>query len=200
MEPTIVWQSMKLPVPEALVKAEVCVVYPSLTSANVFQSPAYFLHGIRNGILARLGPEKLRKEEERYTRAAPSIAERIAAALEAVGVTGAIGVTPPSSRSDALLFLKTLMHRGIVTVDISDRVRRSDPTFRAGVAKNWSDVRSSVVVVDSGPCISARALVVVDDVFSSGRSVAATVLALREKRVLPESCPVFVVAVLSTAV
>lgn len=193
------WKERSLPIPEALLSAHVGVVYPDLTTDRIINCPAYYLHGVRNGVLARLGSNATAQREATYQRSLPAIAEAICDALESRGINGASVVVPPSSRADARPYADEILRRRIASADLSACVQRLDSSFRAGSAIDWPSVRSSVSVVGQSRSVTPSPLIVVDDVLSSGRSVAATVLALRDAGMCSMDDPVFVVAVLSIA-
>jgi adenine/guanine phosphoribosyltransferase-like PRPP-binding protein len=86
---------------------------------------------------------------------------------------------------------------GIASIDISACVKRIDSSFRAGQSLSFEEVRSSIEVIHSPKASPFDSLIVVDDILSSGRSVAAVVLALRESGFILNSTPVFVAAVIS---
>lgn len=191
------WIVRKLPEPEQLLDAEVGVAFPNLTSWDVDQCPAYYLQGIRSGTLRGLGPAVLDKYEKRYRKAEPNIVAALCTAISALGVTGCSVVVPPSSRADARPYADALLRLGIATTDLSSRVVRIVGGFRAGSAPSFAAVRSSMRVVGS-PTKKASVLVVVDDVLSSGRSAAATALALRDPGFIDNATRIIVAAVVST--
>jgi len=193
------WRVRGLPEPERLFEAEVAVAFPDLTISNASECPAYYLQGIRSGVLERLGPAMVLKYERRYRLVEPKIIEALCAAIKAKGVTDSVVVVPPSSRSDAKPYATALLEQGIATTDLSHRIERIVSTFRAGAALSFADVRSSLRTVGTPDSAPPSSLIVVDDVLTSGRSVAATVLALRESGFICNETRVLVAAAVSTS-
>ena len=188
------WRFRRLPKPEGLIHAEVAVAFPDQTDDTLATCDAYFLQGIRSGVLGALS--QIPQREERYRQAMPQIVAALCAALKRRGVDGAAVVVPPSSRNDARPYADALLRQGIAAIDLSDRIERVDSSFRAGGAENLQTVRSSLRVVGRPDFATARILVVVDDILSSGRSIAATVLGLRDARFIDRETRVVGCAVL----
>jgi hypothetical protein len=193
---TIQWKKERLPFLESLIEVEMVVAFRDRTTQNVTDCPAYYLQGIRNGVL-RAVPSAMAIREASYLKAVPRIIEDLLTAFSDRGVQHAALVVPPSSRNDARPYADALLKAGIATVDLSGCVKRIDYSFRAGRSLSFEEVCSSIEVVQSPDASPFDSLIVVDDVLSSGRSVAAVVLALRESGFILESTAVFIAAVLS---
>ena len=103
----------------------------------------------------------------------------------------------PSSRNDARPYANALLDAGIASVDLSYCVKRIDSSFRAGETASFEDVCSSFEVVQELQSDSFGSLIVVDGDLSSGRSVAAVVLALLKSVFILNSTEMFVAAELS---
>ncbi len=90
-----------------------------------------------------------------------------------------------------------MLDAGIASVDLSYCVKRIDSSFRAGKTASFEEVCSSIEVVQEPQSDSFGSLIVDDDVLSSGRSVAAVVLALLNSGFILNPTEIFVAAVLS---
>jgi hypothetical protein len=172
------------------------VEYRDRTTQNITDCPAYFLQGMRNGVLKRL-PAAMDRYSKRYHNAIPVIIKDFLAAFEDRCVQHAALIVPPSSRNDARPYANALLDSGIASVDLSYCVKRIDSSFRAGKTRSFEEVCSSIEVVQEPQSDSFGSLIVVDDVLSSGRSVAAVVLALLNSGFILNSTEIFVAAVLS---
>lgn len=192
----IQWKKECLPFRESLIEVEMVVAFRERTTQNVTDCPAYYLQGIRNGVL-RAVPSAMALRKASYLKVVPRVVEDLLTAFLDRGVKNAALVVPPSSRNDARPYADALLKADIATVDLSGCVKRIDSSFRAGQSLSFEEVRSSIEVVQSPEACPFDSLIVVDDVLSSGRSVAAVVLALRESGFILKSTPVFVAAVLS---
>jgi len=192
----IQWKKERLPFRESLIEVEMVVAFRDRTTQNVTDCPAYYLQGIRNGVLRAL-PSAMALREASYFRAIPRVIEDLLTAFSDRGVQNAALVVPPSSRNDTRPYADALLKSGIASIDISACVKRIDSSFRAGQSLSFEEVRSSIEVIHSPKASPFDSLIVVDDILSSGRSVAAVVLALRESGFILNSTPVFVAAVIS---
>ena len=170
--------------------------YHDRTTQNITDCPAYFLQGTRNGVLKGL-PSAMGIHKKIYHKSMPIIINIFLTAFSDRCVQCAALVAPPSSRNDAQPYADALLDAGIASVDLSCCVSRIDSSFRAGESASFEEVRSSIEVVLKPQDHSFDSLVVIDDVLSSGRSVAAVVLALRDSGFILNSTQVFVAAVLS---
>lgn len=193
----IQWTKERLPFQESLVEVEMVVAFRGRTIQDLTNCPAYFLQGMRNGVLQALPSPVLARRQASYLNAVPRIIDDLLTAFSDRGVQRAALIVPPSSRNDARPYADALLNAGIATVDLSGCVKRIDPSFRAGQSISFEEVRSSIEVVQPPSVSSFDCLIVVDDVLSSGRSVAAVVLALHDSGFILNSTPVFVAAVLS---
>lgn len=200
MSLSIKWSSQSLPHGDPVLDAEVAVAFQGMTSANVTTCPAYYLHGVRSGILNMLGSEAAAWREQTYRAIEPKLAALFCEALQQRGVAGASLVVPPSSRTDARPFADALLQTGIAARDFSRCLARRDPTFRAGATSTWPAVRASIEVVPGCLPLTHGPLIVVDDVLSSGRSSAASVCALADAGLISPGTKVIVLAVMSMAI
>jgi hypothetical protein len=192
----IEWTKEHLPFQEGLIEVNMVVEYRDRTTQNITDCPAYFLQGMRNGVLKRL-PAAMDRYSKRYHNAIPVIIKDFLAAFEDRCVQHAALIVPPSSRNDARPYANALLDSGIASVDLSYCVKRIDSSFRAGKTRSFEEVCSSIEVVQEPQSDSFGSLIVVDDVLSSGRSVAAVVLALLNSGFILNSTEIFVAAVLS---
>jgi hypothetical protein len=190
------WSKEYLPFRESLIEINMVVAYRDRTTQDITNCTAYYLQGIRNGVL-RNYPTALQKYHRTYCNAIPDIIDYFVKAFNSRCVHDAALIVPPSSRYDARPYAKALLKVGIASIDLSDNVQRIDPSFRAGEAVSFQDICSSIKVIKEPLNEPYDSLVVVDDVLSSGRSVAAVVLALQESGFISESTEIFVAAVLS---
>jgi len=190
------WTKEHLPFRESLIEVNMVVGYRDCTTQNITDCPAYILQGIRNGVLKNY-PTALRKYDTSYRNAIPKIISDFLTAFKDRCVQHAALIVPPSSRDDARPYAEALLKAGIAIIDLSDCVQRINSSFRAGEAVSFEDVCSSIKVIQEPPTEPFGSLVVVDDVLSSGRSVAAVVLALRNSGFILQSTEIFVAAVLS---
>ena len=192
----IEWVKARLPFQESLIDVEMVVAFRECTTQNVTNCPAYYLQGMRNGVL-RAVPSSLALREASYLKAVPRVIEDLLTAFSDRGVQHAALVVPPSSRNDARPYADALLKAGIATVDLSGCVKRIESSFRAGQSVSFEEVRSSIEVVKRPEASAFGSLIVVDDVLSSGRSVAAVVLSLQESSFILKSSRIFIAAVLS---
>lgn len=192
----IQWEKESLPFRESLIEVEMVVAFRDRTNENITDCPAYYLQGIRSGVLQAV-PSAMAKHEESYLMSRPGVIQDLLTAFSDRGVQHAALVVPPSSRDDARPYADALLEAGIAKVDLSSFVKRIDSSFRAGQSQSFEEVRSSIEVVQLPNASAFNSLIVVDDVLSSGRSVAAVVIALQESGLILDSTPVFVAAVLS---
>jgi hypothetical protein len=190
------WTKEHLPFQESLVEVDMVVGYRDRTTQNITDCPAYFLQGVRNGVLKNY-PTALKTYATSYHNAIPGIINDFLTAFTDRCVQHAALIVPPSSRNDARPYAVALLKAGIASIDLSDCVQRVDSSFRAGEAVSFEDVCSSIKVVQKPKAHPFDSLIVVDDVLSSGRSVAAIVLALRDSGIILCSTEIFVAAVLS---
>jgi hypothetical protein len=190
------WVKARLPFQESLIDFEMVVAFRERTTQNVTDCPAYYLQGMRNGVL-RAVPSALALREASYLKAVPRVIEDLLAAFSDRGVPHTALVVPPSSRNDARPYADALLNAGIATVDLSGCVKRIDSSFRASQSVSFEEVRSSIEIVKRPEASPFGSLIVVDDVLSSGRSVAAVVLSLQESSFVLKSSQIFVAAVLS---
>jgi hypothetical protein len=192
----IEWTKEHLPFQERLIEVNMVVEYRDRTTQNITDCPAYFLQGIRNRVL-KCSPAAMDRYSRLYDNAIPVIIKDFLAAFEDRCVQHAALIVPPSSRNDARPYANALLDAGIASVDLSCCVKRIDSSFRAGATASFEDVCSSIEVVQELQSDSFGSLIVVDDVLSSGRSVAAVVLALLKSGFILNSTEIFVAAVLS---
>ena len=200
--PAVTWRDRQLPDPERLFEVRCGVLFPDQNEATVINCPAYYLQAIRNGNLERIGaliPSRAEFIESTYERSRPEMARHLSRALHAAGVSCAAGVRPPSSRVDSRPYMQQLLDDGVVATDLSAFVERLVRSFRAATASGWTEVRESVRVKGDPPKPLARQLVVVDDIINDGRSIAATISALSQARLLPADAQFYAVALISIA-
>lgn len=191
------WTIRRLPEPERIVTVEFAAAYERLTASSAESSPVYYLQGIR-GVLRSFPPQIQSRYEQRYLHVRPRIIEALCSATEGRVAAECAVVVPPSSREDARPYADALLKRGIVTCDLSSNLERRDGAFRAATDDSFDAVRASLCVVGPASPIQVSSLIVIDDVFSSGRSVAATVLALRDGGFIGDSTSVLVAVVVAT--
>jgi hypothetical protein len=151
--------------------------------------PFAYLQGLRTGTLKRVKADPEDTEAAKnYRRNLDDYCTRLAAAIpEPVDAI----LSPPSDLPwQAEPYRKAITSKHPRAIDLTEALQRSGPA-RAGRGASLQEVIKSLTYAASGCEGAFRRLLIVDDTFSVGTTVAA-VIELLQAHGLPETCEIIV--------
>ncbi len=88
---------------------------------------------------------------------------------------------PPSSRDDAVPYLNAFIDARPHTIDLSSSFARAIGAKKAGENSSFEEVRDALLYTGTKDLSAARSILIVDDIFSEGKTAAAVIDVLRRK-------------------
>lgn len=152
--------------------------------------PFSYLQGMRQGTLNLISKDPEQTEAARsYHRNKNSYADSLANAID--GPIDAV-ISPPSDHPEqAEFYRQAIVAKHLVSTDLTPRLSRSGE-IRAGHGATLDEVIAGLSYEGEGDECSLKHIIIVDDTFATGTTVAAVIAVLR-KHGLTQTCTIIVV-------
>jgi hypothetical protein len=143
-----------------------------------------YLHRVRIPSLVRAYPDAVANLERQYQDAIPQLTKGFVALLAGEQID--LIVATPSSRRDVVPYHEAVRAAYPGALDLTDAFRKA-PTVSATTATSSEAVDRAITTEPVEVPPTARRVLIVDDIFSSGRTAAAIVARLRANGLQPNA-------------
>lgn len=143
-----------------------------------------YLQRVRMPALTRNHPEMIEWLEKQYHAALPQLLETFSALLASERIDLIVAV--PSSRQDVDPYRAAVVSTHAEALDLSATFRKN-PEIAATTATSRDAVDQAITCDSIVVPATATRVLILDDIFSSGRSAAAVIARLRERGLNPKA-------------